>query len=106
MLCDNSHIVIVPGGTGSYWTAAFFVVRGLYQIVKGYGDRFRQCIINAGIRVGIRHGTFGHMLTGTAKTLSGDPVKDGVLPASSLLSDATTVSAVQRTLVLEAGRAE
>jgi glycosyltransferase involved in cell wall biosynthesis len=39
---------------GSYSTAGWFVLRGLYQAVKGRGDRFRQCIINAGIQVGTR----------------------------------------------------
>jgi glucosyl-dolichyl phosphate glucuronosyltransferase len=39
---------------GSYCAAGWFVLRGLYQIVKGRGDRFRQCIINAGIQVGTR----------------------------------------------------
>jgi glycosyltransferase involved in cell wall biosynthesis len=39
---------------GSYWGAGLFALRGLYQAVKGRGDRFRQCIINAGIQVGTR----------------------------------------------------
>ena len=39
---------------GSYRTAGWFVLRGLYQAVRGRGDRFRQCIINAGIQVAIR----------------------------------------------------
>jgi glycosyltransferase involved in cell wall biosynthesis len=39
---------------GSYWVAAWCVLRGLYQAAKGHGDRFRQCIINAGIEVGTR----------------------------------------------------
>jgi glycosyltransferase involved in cell wall biosynthesis len=29
-----------------------FFVRGIFQLMKGRGDRFRQCIINAGIEVG------------------------------------------------------
>jgi glucosyl-dolichyl phosphate glucuronosyltransferase len=39
---------------GSYWTAGLFLLRGLHQAAKGRGDRFRQCIINAGIQVGTR----------------------------------------------------
>jgi glycosyltransferase involved in cell wall biosynthesis len=41
-------------GYGSYRSAGWFVLRGLYQMVKGRGDRFRQCIINAGFQVGTR----------------------------------------------------
>jgi GT2 family glycosyltransferase len=41
---------------GSYRAAALFVLRGLYQAVIGHGDRFRQCIVNAGIEVGSRPG--------------------------------------------------
>jgi hypothetical protein len=55
MLCGKSHNAIVARAPcGSYWAAALFVLRGLYQAVKGRGDRFRQCIINAGIQVGTR----------------------------------------------------
>jgi glycosyltransferase involved in cell wall biosynthesis len=39
---------------GSYSAAARFALRGLYQAMKGRGDRFRQCIINAGIEIGTR----------------------------------------------------
>jgi GT2 family glycosyltransferase len=39
---------------GRYSVAASFLLRGLYQVVKGRSDRFRQCIINAGIQVGTR----------------------------------------------------
>jgi hypothetical protein len=42
---------------GSYPAAAWFVFRGLYQAMKGRGDQFRQCIINAGIEVGTRYRT-------------------------------------------------
>lgn len=38
---------------GSYVFALLYLVKGLYQLVKGRGDRFRQCVINAGIQVGI-----------------------------------------------------
>ena len=39
---------------GSYRAAGWFLLRGLYQAVRGRGDRFRQCIVNAGIQVGTR----------------------------------------------------
>jgi glucosyl-dolichyl phosphate glucuronosyltransferase len=44
---------------GSYWVAGSFALRGLYQAIKGRGDRFRQCIINAGMQVGTRSGRNG-----------------------------------------------
>jgi GT2 family glycosyltransferase len=51
----RSHNAIVGQmPCGSYSTAALFILRGLYQAMKGHGDRFRQCIINAGIQVGTR----------------------------------------------------
>jgi len=39
---------------GSYGAAAWFVAKGVFQMIKGRGDRFRQCIINAGIETGTR----------------------------------------------------
>ena len=39
---------------GSYDAAALFVARGIFQMLKGRGDRFRQCIVNAGIEIGTR----------------------------------------------------
>jgi len=48
----NATLALKP--CGSYRDAAWFALRGLYQLVKGRGDRFRQCIINAGIQVGTR----------------------------------------------------
>jgi glycosyltransferase involved in cell wall biosynthesis len=55
MLSGKSHNAIFAlTDCGSYWTAGWFVLRGLYQAVKGRGDRFRQCIVNAGIQVGTR----------------------------------------------------
>ena len=55
--CGRSHNAIVARpNCGSYAAAAWFVLRGLYQAAKGRGDRFRQCIINAGIEVGTRPG--------------------------------------------------
>ena len=38
--------------TGSRLRAGLFIARGLFQLTKGRGDRFRQCIINAGIEMG------------------------------------------------------
>jgi glucosyl-dolichyl phosphate glucuronosyltransferase len=53
--CGRSHNAIVPQPhCGSYWAAASCVLRGLYQAMRGRGDRFRQCIINAGIEVSTR----------------------------------------------------
>ena len=42
-----------PSAVGSRMTALQFLVRGLLQLGKGRGDRFRQCVINAGIQVGL-----------------------------------------------------
>jgi glycosyltransferase involved in cell wall biosynthesis len=39
---------------GSNSNAVAFIARGLYQLARGRGDRFRQCVINAGIQVGGR----------------------------------------------------
>ena len=53
--CGRSRNAIVARPhCGSYGAAGWFVLRGLYQVIKGRGDRFRQCIINAGIEVGTR----------------------------------------------------
>ena len=38
---------------GSLATMMSFLLRGILQLMKGRGDRFRQCIINAGIEVGL-----------------------------------------------------
>lgn len=46
-------------GEGGYLRAAGFGVRGLVQLFKGRGDRFRQCVINAGIQAGIRRAPRG-----------------------------------------------
>jgi glycosyltransferase involved in cell wall biosynthesis len=55
--CGRSHDAIVARThRGSYQAAAWFVLRGLYQAVRGRSDRFRQCVINAGIQVGTRPG--------------------------------------------------
>ena len=40
--------------TGSRFRAGHLFARGLFQLTKGRGDRFRQCIINAGIQIGLQ----------------------------------------------------
>jgi GT2 family glycosyltransferase len=39
---------------GGYCAAASFVTRGILQLLRGRGDRFRQCIINVGIEMGTK----------------------------------------------------
>jgi glycosyltransferase involved in cell wall biosynthesis len=51
----RSHNAIVDRPhRGGYGAAARFVAKGIFQMIKGRGDRFRQCIINAGIEMGTR----------------------------------------------------
>lgn len=38
---------------GSWLAAAWYLVRGIAQFVRGRGDRYRQCVINAGIQRGL-----------------------------------------------------
>jgi glycosyltransferase involved in cell wall biosynthesis len=65
--CGRSHYAIGrsryaiagPFHHGSYGRAAWFVARGMVQMLKGRGDRFRQCIINAGIEMGTRTSVVG-----------------------------------------------
>jgi glycosyltransferase involved in cell wall biosynthesis len=53
--CGRSHNAIAGRlHHGGYGRAAWFVVRGMVQMLKGRGDRFRQCMINAGIEMGAR----------------------------------------------------
>ena len=40
--------------SGSLASASGFLLRGVLQLMKRRGDRFRQCVINAGIEVGLR----------------------------------------------------
>ena len=48
-----SHRAIVNScDYGSTLRAASFLARGVLQLAKGRGDRFRQCVINAGIQMG------------------------------------------------------
>jgi glycosyltransferase involved in cell wall biosynthesis len=42
------------GWSGSLARVPLHIARGLVQLVKGRGDRFRQCLINAGVEVGMR----------------------------------------------------
>ena len=39
---------------GSFRLELNYAVRGLWQLAKGRGDRFRQCVINMGIQAGLR----------------------------------------------------
>jgi len=55
IVCGRSHNAIVDRPhRGGYGAAASFIVRGIFQMIMGRGDRFRQCIINAGIETGTR----------------------------------------------------
>ena len=47
MLADRLH-------HSSYGRAAWFVARGMGQMLKARGDRFLQCIINVRIEMGAR----------------------------------------------------
>jgi len=40
--------------SGKYGGTLEFLFKGLYQLMKGRGDRFRQCVINMGIERGMR----------------------------------------------------
>jgi glucosyl-dolichyl phosphate glucuronosyltransferase len=48
---DREH-----GGIGSVKEELLYGLKGLWQLCKGRGDRFRQCIINMGIQRGLREG--------------------------------------------------
>ena len=53
--CGKSHNAIAERPQlGGYGAAAWFLLKGMVQMLKGRGDRFRQCIINAGIQMGTR----------------------------------------------------
>jgi glycosyltransferase involved in cell wall biosynthesis len=45
--------IMTPQESGSRLRGAAFLARGLLQLLKGRGDRFRQCVINAGIQAGL-----------------------------------------------------
>ena len=58
----SRYAIVGPSPHGTYGRAgraAWFVVRGMVQMLKGRGDRFRQCIINAGIEMGTRTSVVG-----------------------------------------------
>lgn len=44
------------GAVGSITQAGSFFLRGVYQLIRGRGDRFRQCIVNAGFQIGLMDG--------------------------------------------------
>jgi glycosyltransferase involved in cell wall biosynthesis len=53
--CGQSYNAIADRPyDGDYGRAASFLARGVVQMLKGRGDRFRQCIINAGMEMGRR----------------------------------------------------
>lgn len=39
---------------GSLFTAISYGVKGLFQLARGRGDRYRQCVINVGIQMSLR----------------------------------------------------
>lgn len=41
---------------GSLLSVASFASRGVWQLLRGRGDRFRQCVINVGIQMALRRG--------------------------------------------------
>jgi GT2 family glycosyltransferase len=50
---------------GNYGAAAWFIVKGIVQLLKGRRDRLAQCVINAGIEAGTRNSSrsdFGRVL--------------------------------------------
>ena len=49
---------LINGSTarGGVKSEALFLAKGLYQLLQGRGDRFRQCVINMGIERGLRSG--------------------------------------------------
>lgn len=49
-----AHRVLDGTAKGSRAAAAGYLARGLYQLAKGRGDRFRQCVINVGMQMGMR----------------------------------------------------
>jgi glycosyltransferase involved in cell wall biosynthesis len=50
----RTEILLGRDASGSLQREATFVLRGFLQLLKGRGDRFRQCVINAGIQRGLR----------------------------------------------------
>ena len=52
--CGRSNAVMTSRPSGTIWSAGDFLLRGVVQMVKGRGDRFRQCVVNAGMQMGSR----------------------------------------------------
>jgi glucosyl-dolichyl phosphate glucuronosyltransferase len=51
----RAHKIIAGSAkAGSFLKVPVHITRGVLQLCKGRGDRFRQCVINAGIEVGLR----------------------------------------------------
>lgn len=48
-----------PEQSGSLARGLLFLARGAYQLLLGRGDRFRRCILNCGIEVGMRSAARG-----------------------------------------------
>jgi glycosyltransferase involved in cell wall biosynthesis len=49
-----AHRAIVDAKASGSWTASgAYLARGAVQLLKGRGDRFRQCIVSAGIEAGL-----------------------------------------------------
>jgi hypothetical protein len=48
----------IHGGTHSpsRFAEGIYLAKGLWQLLRGRGDRFRQCVINMGIAKGLRAG--------------------------------------------------
>jgi len=62
--CGRSHNAIARlPHQGRFGAAVWFLVKAMMQMLKGRGDRFRQCIVNVGIEIGTR------------KSIVGDPLK-------------------------------
>jgi glycosyltransferase involved in cell wall biosynthesis len=45
--------VVDANATGSWSASSAHLARGAVQLLKGRGDRFRQCVVNAGIEAGL-----------------------------------------------------
>jgi glucosyl-dolichyl phosphate glucuronosyltransferase len=49
-----AHRAIVDANASGSWSASgVYLARGAVQLLKGRGDRFRQCVVNAGIQAGL-----------------------------------------------------
>lgn len=52
---EKGRAAMLTGSTakGSHYRQLEFAVKGLVQLLKGRGDRFRQCVVNIGIQRGL-----------------------------------------------------